>query len=120
MRNKQALYDALAPIFAADTTDAWVTRLRAAGVPSGPVRSIDQAHASPQARARNMSVSVGVHDGRERHVLGTPVKLSRTPWRVSGRVAAYGADGDQVLLEAGFSSEEVAALRKDGVLCGGA
>jgi crotonobetainyl-CoA:carnitine CoA-transferase CaiB-like acyl-CoA transferase len=84
------------------------------------VRSIDQAHASAQARAREMSVSLGEHDGRERRVIGTPVKLSRTPWRVSGRVAAYGEDGEAVLREAGFSDTEVASLREAGVLCGGA
>jgi formyl-CoA transferase len=84
------------------------------------VRNIAQAHASPQARAREMSVSLGEHDGRERRVIGTPVKLSRTPWRVSGRVAAYGEDGDAVLRAVGFSDAEIASLREAGVLCGGA
>jgi crotonobetainyl-CoA:carnitine CoA-transferase CaiB-like acyl-CoA transferase len=67
-----------------------------------------------------MSVSVGEHDGRERHVIGTPVKLSRTPWRVSGRLAGYGEDGEAVLREAGFAEAEIASLREAGVLCGGA
>jgi crotonobetainyl-CoA:carnitine CoA-transferase CaiB-like acyl-CoA transferase len=43
------------------------------------VRSIAEAHASPQACAREMSVSLGEHDGRERRVIGTPGELSRTP-----------------------------------------
>jgi len=120
LRNKPALFAELGAIFATGATDAWVARLRAAGVPSGPVRSIDRAHASSQALARNMSVSVGEHDGRERRVIGTPVKLSRTPWRVSGRVAAYGEDGAAVLREAGFPDAEIASLREAGVLCGGA
>jgi crotonobetainyl-CoA:carnitine CoA-transferase CaiB-like acyl-CoA transferase len=120
LRDKPALFAELEGIFASDTTEAWVARLRAAGVPSGPVRSIDQAHASPQARAREMSVSLGERDGRERRVIGTPVKLSRTPWRVSGRVAAYGEDGTAVLREAGFTDAEIASLREAGVLCGGA
>ena len=119
LRNKPDLFAALEAIFATGTTEAWVERLRAEGVPSGPVRNIGEAHASPQARAREMSVSLGVHDGRERRVIGTPVKLSRTPWRVSGRVAAYGEDGESVLREAGFSEAEIASLREAGVLCGG-
>jgi len=120
LRNKPELFAELEAIFATDTTEAWVARLRVEGVPSGPVRNIAQAHASPQARAREMSVSLGEHDGRERRVIGTPVKLSRTPWRVSGRVAAYGEDGEAVLRGAGFSDAEIASLREAGVLCGGA
>jgi len=120
LRNKPDLFAELEAIFATDTTEVWVARLRAEGVPSGPVRTIAQAHASPQARAREMSVSLGEHDGRERRVIGTPVKLSRTPWRVSGRVAAYGEDGEAVLRGAGFSDAEIASLREAGVLCAGA
>jgi crotonobetainyl-CoA:carnitine CoA-transferase CaiB-like acyl-CoA transferase len=119
LRNKPALFAELEAILATDTTEAWVARLRAEGVPSGPVLDIAEAHASPQARAREMSVSLGEHDGRERRVIGTPVKLSRTPWRVRGRVAAYGEDGEAVLRGAGFSDAEIAALREAGVLCGG-
>jgi crotonobetainyl-CoA:carnitine CoA-transferase CaiB-like acyl-CoA transferase len=120
LRHKPDLFAELEAIFATDTTEAWVARLRAEGVPSGPVRNIAEAHASPQALAREMSVSLGEHDGRERRVIGTPVKLSRTPWRVSGRVAAYGEDGEAVLRGAGFPDAEIAALREAGVLCGGA
>jgi crotonobetainyl-CoA:carnitine CoA-transferase CaiB-like acyl-CoA transferase len=120
LRHKAELFAELEASFAADTTEAWVARLRAAGVPSGPVRNVAEAHASPQARAREMSVSLGERDGRERRVIGTPVKLSRTPWRVSGRVAGYGEDGEAVLREAGFSDAEIASLREAGVLCGGA
>ncbi len=119
LRNKPDLFAELEALFATDTTEAWVARLRAEGVPSGAVRNIAEAHASPQARAREMSVSLGTHDGRERRVIGTPVKLSRTPWRVSGRVAAYGEDGEAVLRGAGFSDAEIASLREAGVLCGG-
>ena len=119
LRNKPELFAELEAIFAGDTTEAWVKRLRAEGVPSGPVRNIADAHASPQARAREMSVSLGEQGGRERRVIGTPVKLSRTPWRVSGRVAAYGEDGESVLHEAGFTDAEITSLREAGVLCGG-
>jgi len=116
IRHKVELFAELEAVFAADTTERWVARLRAAGVPSGPVRDVAQAHESAQARARGMSVSLGERDGRERRVIGTPVKLSDTPWRVSGKVAGYGADGEAVLGERGFSADEIATLREAGVL----
>lgn len=116
LREKEALFAELRAVFARDTTERWIERLRAAGVPCGPVRTIDAAHASPQARAREMSVSLGEHDGRERFVVGVPAKLSRTPWRVRGPASPYGADGAGILREAGFTPEEIAALTTEGVL----
>jgi len=119
LQNKEALFEELGAAFAADTSERWIARLRAAGVPCGPVRTIDAAHASEQARAREMSVSLGEHDGRERFVVGVPAKLSRTPWRVGGWTSGYGADGAQVLRDAGFGEDEIAGLARDGVLQGG-
>jgi crotonobetainyl-CoA:carnitine CoA-transferase CaiB-like acyl-CoA transferase len=120
LQNKPALFAELEAAFASDTTERWIERLRAAGVPCGPVRGIDAAHASEQARAREMSVSLGELDGRERFVVGVPAKLSRTPWRVRGWSAAYGADGASVLRDAGLGDDEIAELTRDGVLQGGA
>jgi crotonobetainyl-CoA:carnitine CoA-transferase CaiB-like acyl-CoA transferase len=116
LANKPALFAELEAIFATDTAESWIEKLRAAGVPSGPVRSIDEVHASPQAQAREMSVSLGERDGRERHVIGTPVKLSRTPWRVTGQVSAYGEDAESVLRANGFADDEIAALQNAGVV----
>ena len=116
LRNKPELFAELEAIFATDTTEAWVKRLRAQGVPSGPVRNVAQAHASPRKPPGESSRSAS--DGRERRVIGTPVKLAHTlagerPRRLRGGWRA-------VLREAGFTDAEIASLRGAGVLCGGA
>ena len=51
------------------TTDEWVGVLWAAGVPSGPVNTVDRALHDPQVRHRGMVVSDG-----ERELLGNPIK----------------------------------------------
>ena len=51
------------------TTDEWVAALRAAGVPSGPVNTLDRVLRDPQVRHRGMVVSDG-----ERQLLGNPIK----------------------------------------------
>jgi crotonobetainyl-CoA:carnitine CoA-transferase CaiB-like acyl-CoA transferase len=51
------------------TTDEWVTAFRAAGVPCGPVSTIDRVLRDPQVRHRGMVASDG-----ERELLGNPVK----------------------------------------------
>ena len=51
------------------TTDEWVQALREAGVPSGPVNTVDRVLSDPQVRYRGMVVSDG-----ERELLGNPIK----------------------------------------------
>ena len=77
-----------------------------------PVLSLDEALASELVRAREMVVEV---DGVR--LLGTPVKLSRTPAdpaRAGG--PPLGADTDAVLAETGYGPAEIAALRAAGAV----
>jgi alpha-methylacyl-CoA racemase len=77
-----------------------------------PVLGLDEALESELFRAREMVVEVD--DAR---LLGTPVKLARTPAdpaRAGG--PALGADTDTVLAEAGYGAEEIGALREAGAV----
>ena len=51
------------------TTDDWVDAIWAAGVPGGPVNTVDRVLGDPQVRHRQMVVSDG-----ERELLGNPIK----------------------------------------------
>jgi formyl-CoA transferase len=104
------LAGALALVDARETSD----RLLRAGVPAGVVQHVDEALASPHAQARNMVVETeGVRS------VGTPIKFSRTPARMRRGPPRFHQDTDPVLREAGYSADEIAALRREGVLPGG-
>ena len=80
-------------------------KLMAAGVPAGPVQSVDQALEHPHTAHRQMKQSI---DGN--HVLGVPVKLSRTPGAVRSAPPAFGRDTQAVLKAAGYTGSEIEAL----------
>jgi crotonobetainyl-CoA:carnitine CoA-transferase CaiB-like acyl-CoA transferase len=73
-----------------------------------PVLGLDEALASELVRARGMVIGD--------RLLGTPVKLSRTPAEAGTDGSALGADTDAVLSEAGYRADEIAALRDDGAI----
>jgi crotonobetainyl-CoA:carnitine CoA-transferase CaiB-like acyl-CoA transferase len=106
--NREALLAVLKPVLAARSTAAWRTALGAAGVPCGPVRSVREALASPQAEARGMVVEA---DGVR--MVASPVKLGD---RVPTRPPALGQHTAEVLEEIGIGQEETSALAREGVV----
>ena len=85
-------------------------KLNRAGVPAGPVYSMDQVFADPQVRQLGLAWSV------EHALLGT-LQLVRSPIQMPGiepprqPTPERGEHTDAVLGDFGFSAEEVAALR---------
>ncbi len=79
---------------------------------------IDEALDSELVRAREMVVEMeqpGLGTVRQ---LGHPVKLSRTPADPTRPAPAFGEHTEEVLREAGYSDEEIAAMLESGAAAG--
>ena len=80
MDNRAALAAELEGIFRTRDTDDWVALLLDAGVPAGPILDYGQIlGGDPHARARGMIQQVTHPVAGPVNVLGSPLKLSRTP-----------------------------------------
>jgi crotonobetainyl-CoA:carnitine CoA-transferase CaiB-like acyl-CoA transferase len=84
--------------------------LDAAGVPCGPINSIADVAADPHALAREMVLELDHPRAGRTRALGLPVKLSRTPGKVSRPAPTFGQHTREVLAEFGFSAPEIDAL----------
>jgi crotonobetainyl-CoA:carnitine CoA-transferase CaiB-like acyl-CoA transferase len=105
MANRPDLAAELETALAARTTDQWVAALIEAGVPCGPIHDYRQVFEDPHTQAREMEVEL---DGVR--MLGIPVKMSGTPGAIRRTAPEIGEHTAEVLREAGFSDEEIAAL----------
>src|SRR5262249_23712735 len=94
------------------TSAEWVERLNAAGVPCGPIYSVDQVYADPQVVHLEMAQPVKTRDKKALRMAGQPMSLSRTPSKLVAPPPGLGEHTDQVLKEFGFSAKEIAALHK--------
>ncbi len=93
---------------------AWLAEFDRAGIPAGPVNTLDQVFADPQVAARQMVLELE-HPTVGRHrVLGIPVKLSATPGAVRTPAPTLGQHTEEVLRELGYPAEEARALRHTG------
>jgi len=94
------------------TSAEWIERLNKAGVPCGPIYSIDQVFGDPQVKHLGIALPVKKKDKSVIRLVGQPVSLSRTPSRLVAPPPELGEHTDSVLKEFGFKSTEIAALRK--------
>lgn len=76
----------------------WITTLRSAGIPTGPIQTVAEAMADPQILARNMVVDVLDNEGAPHFVAaGNPIKISDMP-DPKNRAAAPALDRDRATL----------------------
>jgi crotonobetainyl-CoA:carnitine CoA-transferase CaiB-like acyl-CoA transferase len=107
-RNRDSLNAEIAAILRTRPTAEWLERLNAAGVPCGPIYTVDQVFADPQVKHLGIAKSVPREDGSAMPVIGQPVTLSRTPAQMRAPAPAIGQHTDAILTEFGFSAEEIA------------
>jgi formyl-CoA transferase len=115
-RNRDALSVEIEKKLASGTSAQWVEKLNAAGVPSGPIYSIDQVFDDPQVKHLKMAQPVKKQDGRDMYLVGQPVSLSRTPTKMAAPPPQVGEQTDEILSEFGFKADEIAAFRKEQVI----
>ncbi len=111
-KNRDALNAEIDSYMGGRTSADWIERLNKAGVPCGPIYSIDQMFADPQVEHLGMAQSVTRKDKSKMRLVAQPVKLSRTPSRLAVRPPELGEHTDAVLKEFGFSARDIAALHK--------
>ena len=79
------------------TTAEWLAILDQAGVPSGPINTVDKALADPQIQARNMVVTMQDADVGTLRMAGNPIKMSAFPDPTT-RPTAPALDGDRAAI----------------------
>jgi crotonobetainyl-CoA:carnitine CoA-transferase CaiB-like acyl-CoA transferase len=115
--NRELLWPIVARALRLRDRDDWTTRLRQAGVPCGPVRTIGEMLADPQLEARGMLAWVRHPEAGDLRLVANPVKLSGTDAVEDSPAPLLGQHTEAILTrELGFSSDEFEEPRRKHVI----
>jgi len=93
-----------------------VERLNAAGVPSGPIYSVDQVFADPQVQHLGMAVPMPHPKRSDAGVVNQAVSLSRTPPVIDRPTPRLGEHNEEILAELGYDGAAISDLRERKVI----
>jgi crotonobetainyl-CoA:carnitine CoA-transferase CaiB-like acyl-CoA transferase len=114
VENREQLTALLSPIVRARTTRDWVDALEAAGVPNGPINTIDQVFNEPQSVARELKFELPHPTAGRVALVRSPMRFSATPVEHKLPPPILGQHTEQVLREVlGWTEAEVGAVMKD-------
>lgn len=115
--NQKALKAILDTIFPTKTVDEWLTELDKAGIPCGPINTVDRVVKDPHIQERHMVVETQHPVAGKVKMAGVPIKMSATPGAVERPAPTLGQHTEEILREMlGLTSQEVADLRAKKVL----
>jgi len=99
------------------STAWWLEELERNGVGCAPILHPDEVFADPQVLSRGMLIEMPVAGFKEPvSLIGSPMKFSRTQVNYRIPPARLGEHTDEVLLEAGYTLQQLAELRASGCL----
>ena len=116
-RNRPALIAHLNEIMRRHPSAYWVELLSKAGVPCGPINTIDQTFADPQVQHLGIAKPISHPKLGPQRVVGQPIHMSRYSQPDELRpTPEQGEHTDEVLLELGYDAAAIARLHESGII----
>jgi crotonobetainyl-CoA:carnitine CoA-transferase CaiB-like acyl-CoA transferase len=117
VNNREELITLLKSIFSVRSVDEWLSMLEAAGIPCGPINTLDKVFAGPQVAAREMLVTMEHPTIGDLPLVGSPLSFSGTPVEYKLPPPLLGQHTREILREIlGYSEEEIESLKANGVI----
>ncbi len=115
--NRASLIPTLQQVFLTRTYEEWEALLLANDIPVGAINDLAQVVDHPQVKARGALVDLDHPRAGKLRVVGSPVRLSRTPATTRAPAPTHGQHTAEVLGKfLGMNDAEIAALGAAGVI----
>jgi len=116
VKNRNEVVAIISKIIATKTMKEWLDIIEKAGVPCGPIYTVDQVFSDPQVLARDMLVEVEHPEYGKAKVTGPPIKFSETPAAVYSAPPSLGQHNETIFKELGLSGSDIEKLKEEKVI----
>jgi formyl-CoA transferase len=114
--NRDTIMEAIMPVTRQKTSAEWIQILNEAGVPCGPIYTIDKSFADPQVQHLEMAQTVHSPTLGQLTILGHPVSWGEKRNPLRNAAPELGQDNEEVFTSIGFTKEQIADLQQRGVI----
>ena len=115
IKHRSEIGELLSAHFLSDNAKHWVEVIHAVKVPVGLINNLEQAFKEPQVKARDMLVEMQHPLKDKLKVIGSPIKLSRTPVEYKKAPPMLGEHTNEILGRVA-DAEKLAELRSKGII----
>jgi crotonobetainyl-CoA:carnitine CoA-transferase CaiB-like acyl-CoA transferase len=118
VNNRKILIPLIEEAMKTKTSAEWVEKMRDADIPGGPVNTMEDVFAMDQVQHREMEIAMEhATTPKSIKLVGSPLKLSKTPVSYDFAPPVLGQDTQEVLEKLpGFGADRLADLEKAGVI----
>lgn len=116
-QNRKALNQRIGEVTRTNTSAHWIDALNKAGVPCGPINTIDRTFAEPQVQHLGIARPVKHPALGDIKVVGQPINLSDFPQPSELKPTPdLGQHTDEILAQLGYDAPAIAALKSKGAV----
>jgi formyl-CoA transferase len=114
--DRKAINEAIGAVTRTKAAAHWIELFEGAGIPCGPIYTIDQVFADPQVKHLGMARRMDSPVLGATEVVASAINISGVPKDIRTPPPEAGADTDAVLRSIGYDADQIAAMRKKGVV----
>lgn len=116
LKNHTELFSILEEAFKSRTLEEWKPRLDEGRLPWAPVSTLPEVIKDPQTRCNEMFTSFIHPVFGKIEIVANPVRLSKSPAEVRMPAPELGQHTEEVLLENGYTWEDISVFKDEGVI----
>jgi len=117
VEHRDEYIDLLKPSFLEKTASEWLSALERAGIPCGPINTLDKVFGEPQVGAREMLIHMHHPEIDHLRLVGSPLKFSETPVDYKLPPPRLGEHTKDILTNLlGYSTDRIQELLKNNMI----